>query len=138
MEIAIIIGKPNPPFLMMDPKGAPIKKRTKQAKENEGDFIAAAECVTPEMINFMAKNGRGLICAPLTEARCEELDLPLMVNNNTVLHNTPFTVSIDLIGQERADVYFASSVEFYSNFTVEGNLNGKSDKFEVIHGNICN
>ena len=68
-------------------------------RENEGDFIAAAECVTPEMINFMAKNGRGLICAPLTEARCEELDLPLMVNNNTVLHNTPFTVSIDLIGK---------------------------------------
>ena len=67
-------------------------------RENEGDFIAAAECVTPEMINFMAKNGRGLICAPLTEARCEELDLPLMVTNNTVLHNTPFTVSIDLIG----------------------------------------
>ncbi|WP_372793084.1 3,4-dihydroxy-2-butanone-4-phosphate synthase [Lutibacter sp.] len=67
-------------------------------RENEGDFIAAAECVTPEMINFMAKHGRGLICAPLTEARCEELDLPLMVNNNTVLHNTPFTVSIDLIG----------------------------------------
>ena len=67
-------------------------------RENEGDFIAAAECVTPEMINFMAKNGRGLICAPLTEGRCEELDLPLMVNNNTVLHSTPFTVSIDLIG----------------------------------------
>ncbi len=67
-------------------------------RENEGDFIAAAECVTPEMINFMAKQGRGLICAPLTEARCEELDLPLMVNKNTVLHNTQFTVSIDLIG----------------------------------------
>jgi len=68
-------------------------------RENEGDFIAAAECVTPEMINFMAKHGRGLICAPLTEARCEELDLPLMVNKNTVLHNTQFTVSIDLIGE---------------------------------------
>jgi 3,4-dihydroxy 2-butanone 4-phosphate synthase/GTP cyclohydrolase II len=67
-------------------------------RENEGDFIAAAECVTPEMINFMAKHGRGLICAPLTEARCEDLDLPLMVNKNTVLHNTQFTVSIDLIG----------------------------------------
>jgi len=67
-------------------------------RENEGDFIAAAECVTPEMINFMAKHGRGLICAPLTETRCEELDLPLMVNKNTVLHNTQFTVSIDLIG----------------------------------------
>jgi len=65
---------------------------------DEGDFIAAAECVTPEMINFMAQHGRGLICAPLTEARCEELDLPLMVNKNTVLHNTQFTVSIDLIG----------------------------------------
>jgi len=67
-------------------------------RENEGDFIAAAECVTPEMINFMAQHGRGLICAPLTEKRCEELDLPLMVNKNTVLHNTQFTVSIDLIG----------------------------------------
>ena len=67
-------------------------------RENEGDFIAAAECVTPEMINFMAQHGRGLICAPLTEERCEELDLPLMVNKNTVLHNTQFTVSIDLIG----------------------------------------
>ena len=67
-------------------------------RENEGDFIAAAECVTPEMINFMSKYGRGLICAPITEARSEELDLPLMVNKNTVLHNTQFTVSIDLIG----------------------------------------
>lgn len=67
-------------------------------RENEGDFIAAAECVTPEMINFMAQHGRGLICAPLTEKRCDELDLPLMVNKNTVLHNTQFTVSIDLIG----------------------------------------
>lgn len=69
-----------------------------QDRENEGDFIAAAECVTPEMINFMALHGRGLICAPLTESRCEELGLPLMVNKNTVLHNTQFTVSIDLIG----------------------------------------
>ncbi|WP_372744566.1 3,4-dihydroxy-2-butanone-4-phosphate synthase [Lutibacter sp.] len=67
-------------------------------RENEGDFIAAAECVTPEMVNFMAQHGRGLICTPLTEERCEELELPLMVNKNTVLHNTQFTVSIDLIG----------------------------------------
>ncbi|MFK5983790.1 MAG: 3,4-dihydroxy-2-butanone-4-phosphate synthase, partial [Flavobacteriaceae bacterium] len=67
-------------------------------RENEGDFIAAAEKVTPEMINFMATHGRGLICAPLTEERCEELDLNLMVKNNTVLHHTPFTVSVDLIG----------------------------------------
>ncbi len=68
-------------------------------RENEGDFIAAAETVTPEMINFMAKHGRGLICAPLTEKRCEELDLTMMVENNTVLHHTPFTISVDLIGQ---------------------------------------
>ncbi len=67
-------------------------------RENEGDFIAAAESVTPEMINFMATHGRGLICAPLTEERCEELDLNMMVKNNTVLHHTQFTVSVDLIG----------------------------------------
>jgi len=67
-------------------------------RENEGDFIAAAEKVTPEMINFMATHGRGLICAPLTEARCKDLELNLMVTNNTVLHETQFTVSVDLIG----------------------------------------
>ena len=67
-------------------------------RENEGDFIAAAECVTPEMINFMATHGRGLICAPLTEDRCKALDLNMMVQNNTVLHHTQFTVSVDLIG----------------------------------------
>lgn len=69
-----------------------------ESRENEGDFIAAAEMVSPEMINFMATNGRGLICAPLSETRCEELDLELMVGKNTVLHNTQFTVSVDLIG----------------------------------------
>ena len=68
-------------------------------RENEGDFIAAAEKVTPEMINFMAQHGRGLICAPLTEDRCRELNLDMMVQNNTVLHQTQFTVSVDLIGQ---------------------------------------
>ena len=67
-------------------------------RENEGDFIAAAETVTPEMINFMATHGRGLICAPLTEERCGELDLNMMVENNTVLHHTQFTVSVDLLG----------------------------------------
>jgi 3,4-dihydroxy 2-butanone 4-phosphate synthase/GTP cyclohydrolase II len=67
-------------------------------RENEGDFIAAAEMVTPEMINFMATHGRGLICTPLSEKRCEELELNLMVTNNTVLHETQFTVSVDLIG----------------------------------------
>ena len=68
-------------------------------RENEGDFIAAADAVTPEMINFMATHGRGLICAPLTETRCAELDLNMMVQNNTVMHHTQFTVSVDLIGQ---------------------------------------
>lgn len=67
-------------------------------RENEGDFIAAAEKATPEMVNFMAQHGRGLICAPLTEDRCEELELDMMVQNNTVMHHTQFTVSVDLIG----------------------------------------
>src|SRR5882757_3007446 len=67
-------------------------------RENEGDFVTAARNVTPEIINFMSKHGRGLICAPLTETRCNELKLNLMVENNTVLHQTPFTVSVDLIG----------------------------------------
>src|ERR1700750_3350899 len=67
-------------------------------RENEGDFITAARSVTPEIINFMSKHGRGLICAPLVEERCDELGLELMVNNNTALHETPFTVSVDLLG----------------------------------------
>jgi len=67
-------------------------------RENEGDFIAAAARVTPEVINFMSKYGRGLICTPLPEDRCEELGLELMVNNNTALHETAFTVSVDLLG----------------------------------------
>ena len=67
-------------------------------RENEGDFLAAANKVTPEMINFMATHGRGLICAPLIEDRCEELELELMVGKNTAEYETPFTVSVDLIG----------------------------------------
>lgn len=67
-------------------------------RENEGDFITAARNVTPQIINFMATHGRGLICAPLVEDRCEELGLDLMVDNNTALHSTQFTVSVDLIG----------------------------------------
>jgi 3,4-dihydroxy 2-butanone 4-phosphate synthase/GTP cyclohydrolase II len=67
-------------------------------RENEGDFICAARHVTPEVINFMSKYGRGLICAPLIEERCDELELELMVNNNTALHETAFTVSVDLLG----------------------------------------
>lgn len=68
-------------------------------RENEGDFIAAAEFATPELVNYMATNGRGLICTPITEGRAKELDLELMVGKNTVLHETQFTVSIDLIGE---------------------------------------
>lgn len=67
-------------------------------RENEGDFITAARNVTPEIINFMSTHGRGLICAPLVEERCEELGLDLMVRDNTALHQTPFTVSVDLLG----------------------------------------
>src|SRR5882757_3850023 len=67
-------------------------------RENEGDFITAAQNVTPEIINFMSMHGRGLICAPLIEDRCNELDLPPMVVSNTSLHETAFTVSIDLLG----------------------------------------
>ncbi|MFZ9982513.1 MAG: bifunctional 3,4-dihydroxy-2-butanone-4-phosphate synthase/GTP cyclohydrolase II [Cyclobacteriaceae bacterium] len=67
-------------------------------RENEGDFVCAAECITPEIVNFMATHGRGLICAPLAEERCDELGLPLMVGKNTAIYETPFTVSVDLIG----------------------------------------
>ena len=67
-------------------------------RENEGDFVAAAEKVTAEMINFMATHGRGLICTPLLESRCEELKLDLMIGKNTAAFETPFTVSVDLIG----------------------------------------
>ncbi len=67
-------------------------------RENEGDFIAAADLITAEKVNFMTKYGRGLICTSLTEQRCEELDLELMAGKNTSLHSTPFTVSVDLLG----------------------------------------
>lgn len=68
-------------------------------RENEGDFVAAADKVTPELINFMSIHGRGLICASITDERCDELDLKPMVSSNTSLHETAFTVSIDLIGR---------------------------------------
>ena len=71
-------------------------------RENEGDFICSAELITPEIVNFMAKHGRGLICAALPEERCEELDLDLMVGINTSLHETQFTVSVDLT--KRGDI----------------------------------
>lgn len=68
-------------------------------RENEGDFICAAECISPEIINFMAKYGRGLICAPITEQRAKELELDLMVEQSTALHATAFTVSVDYKGK---------------------------------------
>ncbi len=67
-------------------------------RENEGDFICAAQTITPEIVNFMATHGRGLICVPLLEDRCDELGLEMMVGRNTALHATPFTVSVDLLG----------------------------------------
>jgi 3,4-dihydroxy 2-butanone 4-phosphate synthase/GTP cyclohydrolase II len=67
-------------------------------RENEGDFVAAAATITPEVVNFMAKHGRGLICVPLPEDRCDELGLDIMVSTNTALHETAFTVSVDLLG----------------------------------------
>ena len=69
-----------------------------EGRENEGDFVCAAELVTPEIVNFMATHGRGLICAPLVEGRCDELGLEMMVGRNTAAYETPFTVSVDLNG----------------------------------------
>lgn len=68
-------------------------------RENEGDFLTAAKNMTPELVNFMAKEGRGLICVPITESRCEALNLEMMVGANTATHETAFTVSVDLLGQ---------------------------------------
>src|SRR5271169_6235254 len=67
-------------------------------RENEGDFITAARNITPEIVNFMTKHGRGLLCTPLDEDRCRQLDLEMMVSHNTAVHQTPFTVSVDLLG----------------------------------------
>lgn len=69
-------------------------------RENEGDFIVAAEKITPEIVNFMLKEGRGVLCAPLSEERCEELELNMMEENNTSLLGTPFTVTVDLLGHD--------------------------------------
>ncbi|MGL4908586.1 MAG: bifunctional 3,4-dihydroxy-2-butanone-4-phosphate synthase/GTP cyclohydrolase II [Bacteroidales bacterium] len=69
-------------------------------RENEGDFVAAAECVTPEMVNFMLNEGRGVICVPMTEARCQALELEMQVARNTSSHETPFTVTVDLLSSD--------------------------------------
>ena len=67
-------------------------------RENECDFIIAAEKITPEKVNFMLKNGRGVLCAPITEERCQELELDMQVANNTSLLGTPFTITVDKLG----------------------------------------
>ena len=69
-----------------------------ESRENEGDFIIAAEKVTPEKVNFMMRYGRGVLCAPITESRCKELELDMQVTVNTSMHETPFTVTVDRIG----------------------------------------
>jgi 3,4-dihydroxy 2-butanone 4-phosphate synthase/GTP cyclohydrolase II len=80
-------------------KGEVILVVDDEDRENEGDMICASDCVTPEIINFMTKEARGLICQSLTEARCEELGLEMMVGKNTATHETAFTISVDLLGQ---------------------------------------
>ncbi|MEG1574995.1 MAG: 3,4-dihydroxy-2-butanone-4-phosphate synthase, partial [Bacteroidales bacterium] len=67
-------------------------------RENEGDFIIAAEKITTEKVNFMLTYGRGVLCAPITEERCAELELPMQVANNTSIHETPFTIMVDKLG----------------------------------------
>ncbi|WP_397362564.1 3,4-dihydroxy-2-butanone-4-phosphate synthase [Olleya sp. R77988] len=96
-------------------------------RENEGDFLAAAELVTPEMINFMATHGRGLICAPLTEHRCEELDLHMMVSNNTDHMETAFTVSVDLKGNGVTTGISASD----RSHTVQALINPNTKPFDL-------
>lgn len=66
-------------------------------RENEGDFIIAAEKITPEKVNFMLTHGRGVLCAPITEERCAELELDMQVSSNTSIYETPFTVTVDLL-----------------------------------------
>ncbi len=96
-------------------------------RENEGDFVAAAEKVTPEMINFMATHGRGLICTPLTENRCKELELGMMVNNNTDPMETAFTVSVDLRGNGVTTGISASD----RSKTIEALINNETKPFDL-------
>ena len=85
-------------------------------RENEGDFIIAAEKVTPEKINFMLKNGRGVLCAPITEERCQELELDMQVANNTSLLGTPFTITVDKVAYPLQLVIDMSKVETVTGF----------------------
>ena len=92
-------------------------------RENEGDFVAAAEMVTPEIINFMATHGKGLICTPLLESRCQELGLELMIGKNTAAFETPFTISVDLIGHGCTTGISASDRAKTIKALVDPNLN---------------
>src|SRR5450755_2877884 len=91
-------------------------------RENEGDFITAARNATPEVVNFMSKHGRGLICTPLIEERCDELSLELMVNNNTALHETAFNVSVDLLGHGCTTCISAPDRALINPATKQGDL----------------
>ncbi|MDD5186166.1 MAG: 3,4-dihydroxy-2-butanone-4-phosphate synthase, partial [Paludibacter sp.] len=95
-------------------------------RENEGDFICAAEKITPEMINFMITHGRGVVCAPLTEERCDELDLEMQVNKNTSIHSTPFTVSVDKLEGCTTGV---SAADRAATFNALANPTSKPDTF---------
>lgn len=96
-------------------------------RENEGDFLAAAEKITPEMVNFMATHGRGLICTPLTESRCKELELGMMVSNNTDPMETAFTVSVDLRGNGVTTGISASD----RAKTIEALVNSETRSFDL-------
>jgi 3,4-dihydroxy 2-butanone 4-phosphate synthase/GTP cyclohydrolase II len=95
-------------------------------RENEGDFICAAEKITPEMVNFMITHGRGVVCAPLTEERCDELDLEMQVDNNTSIHSTPFTVSVDKLEGCTTGV---SAADRAATFQALADPNSKPDTF---------
>jgi len=95
-------------------------------RENEGDFICAAEKITPEMVNFMITHGRGVVCAPLTEERCDELDLEMQVDKNTSMHSTPFTVSVDKLEGCTTGV---SAADRAATFLALADPNSKPDTF---------
>ena len=96
-------------------------------RENEGDFLTAARNVTTEMVNFMATEGRGLICVPLTEERCDDLELDLMVGKNTAQYETPFTVSVDLIGHGTS-----TGISAYDRaMTIQALVNPKTEPKEL-------
>lgn len=95
-------------------------------RENEGDFICAAEKMTPEMVNFMITHGRGVVCAPLTEERCDELDLEMQVDKNTSIHSTPFTVSVDLLEGCTTGV---SAADRAATFRALANSDSKPESF---------